>query len=185
MHRHFPKAFLASFLSLSLAAAFAADAPAKRAITLNDLARLQHVSSPVVSPDGKWVLYTVGQIDSKDDKSVSHLWMVNWDGSERVQLTFDKEGASNPLFSPDGKYISFLSSRPGPAKGAQIWVMDRRGGEAQQFTAITDQEIANYDWSPDAKKLLLTLHPKPEPDPQEGKPPAPPKPIQVNRYHFK
>lgn len=176
---------IASAFSLALAPSTATFAQARRAITLNDLARLQRVNSPVVSPDGKWVLYTVSQIDTKDDKSIVHLWMVSWDGSERVQLTYDKEGASNPLFSPDGRYISFLSSRPGAAKGSQIWVMDRRGGEAQQFTAITDQEIANYAWSPDSKKLLLTLHPKAEPDPQEGKPPAPPKPIQIDRYHFK
>ncbi len=90
--------------------------------------------------------------------------MVKWDGSERLQLTFGKEGAGNPRFSPDGKYISFLSSRPGPAKGTQVWVLDRRGGEPEQLTAITDQEIEDYIWSPDSKKLLLTLQPKSEPD---------------------
>ena len=63
--------------------------------------------------------------------------------------------------------------------------MDRRGGEAEQLTGITDQEIEGYSWSPDSKKLLLTLHPKDEPDPEEGKPPAPPKPIVIDRYHFK
>jgi len=63
--------------------------------------------------------------------------------------------------------------------------MDRRGGEAEQLTNITDQNIQGYSWSPDSKKLLLTLHPKAEPDPEEGKPPAPPKPIVIDRYHFK
>ncbi len=165
--------------------AFAADAPQKRAITLDDLARLQRVSGPAISPDGEWVAYTVSQIDTKDDKSVTHLWMVKWDGSADLQLTYDKEGGSAPKFSPDGKYISFMSSRPGPAKGSQVWVMDRRGGEAQQLTAITDQDIERYDWSPDGKKLLLTLHPKAEPEPEEGKKPEPPKPIVIDRYHFK
>ncbi len=164
---------------------FAADAPKKRAITLDDLVKEQRVGGPVVSPDGVWVLYSVAQIDVKEDKRVSHLWMVKWDGTERLQLTYGKEGASEPRFSPDGKYISFLSSRPGAAKGNQLWVMDRRGGEPQQFTAITDQEIEGYVWSPDAKKLLLTMHPKTEPDVEEGKPPAPEKPIQIDRYHFK
>jgi dipeptidyl aminopeptidase/acylaminoacyl peptidase len=170
---------------VALPLAFAADAPQKRAITLDDLARLQRVGGPAISPDGEWVAYTVSQIDTKDDKSVSHLWMVKWDGSADLQLTYDKEGASAPKFSPDGKYISFMSSRPGPAKGSQIWVMDRRGGEAQQLTAITDQNIERYDWSPDGKKLLLTLHPKAEPEPEEGKKPEPPKPIVIDRYHFK
>jgi len=163
----------------------AADAPKKRDIALDDLARLQRVGAPVVSPEGDWVLYTVSQIDTKEDKSVTHLWMVKWDGSVRVQLTFDKEGASAPRFSPDGRYISFLSSRPGPAKGTQVWAMDRQGGEAQQMTAITDQEIEDYNWSPDGKRLLLALHPKSEPDPEEGKPPAAAKPIVIDRYHFK
>ena len=138
----------------------------------------------MLSPDGDWILYTVSQVDAKEDKSQSHLWLANWDGSVHLQLTYGKEGASSPRFSPDGKYISFLSSRPGPAKGTQVWVMDRRGGEPQQLTAITDQEIEGYLWSPDAKKLLLTLHPKAEPDAEEGKPPAPPKPIVIDRYHF-
>ena len=173
-------------LALSLAAiAQAADAPKKRAITLDDLARFQRVGAPVVSPEGDWVVYTVSQTDTKEDKGQTHLWMVKWDGSARLQLTFGKEGASAPRFSPDGRYISFLSSRPGPAKDTQIWLLDRRGGEAEQLTAITDQEIESYSWSPDSKKLLLSLHPKAEPDAEEGKPPVPPKPIVIDRYHFK
>lgn len=180
------QSLVALFLSLAIAShAFAADAAKKRAITLDDLARLQRVGSPAVSPDGEWVAYTVSQVDTKEDKSVTHVWMIKWDGSADLQLTYGKEGASAPRFSPDGKYLSFLSSRPGPAKGSQVWVMDRRGGEAQQLTAITDKEIASYTWSPDGKKLLLALHPKAEPDPEEGKPPAPPKPIVIDRYHFK
>jgi dipeptidyl aminopeptidase/acylaminoacyl peptidase len=163
----------------------AADAPKKRGITLDDLPRFLRVGAPVVSPDGAWVMYTVSQIDAKEDKGQTHLWMVKWDGSAKVQLTFDKEGASSPKFSPDGKYISFMSSRPGPAKGDQVWLLDRRGGEAEQLTAITEQGIEGYSWSPDSQKLLLTLTPKAEPDAEEGKPPAPPKPIVIDRYHFK
>jgi dipeptidyl aminopeptidase/acylaminoacyl peptidase len=162
-----------------------ADAPKKRAITLDDLARIERVGSPVVSPDGEWVVYTVSTTDTKEDKSQTHLWMVKWDGSARIQLTYGKEGASAPKFSPDGRFISFLSSRPGKSKGTQVWAMDRRGGEAEQLTDVTDQEIEGYVWSPDEKKLLLTLHPKSEPDAEEGKPPEPPKPIVIDRYHFK
>jgi dipeptidyl aminopeptidase/acylaminoacyl peptidase len=176
--------FLGVLLSL-LTSALAADAPKKRDITLDDLAKFERVGGPVVSPDGNWVVYSVSQVDTKEDKSLTHLWMVKWDGSVDLQLTYGKDGASSPKFSPDGRYISFISSRPGAAKGDQVWVMDRRGGEAEQFTAITDQEIGGYSWSPDSKKLLLTLRPKNEPDPEEGKPPAPPKPVVIDRYHFK
>ncbi|HTB98300.1 MAG TPA: S9 family peptidase [Terracidiphilus sp.] len=190
MLRSFPKNLLCSLFCLGLlpslfSSAQAADTPKKRDITLDDLAKLQRVGSPVVSPDGDWVIYTVSQTDTKEDKGQSHLWMVKWDGSVHLQLTFGKEGASEPKFSPDGRYISFMSSRPGPAKGDQVWVMDRRGGEAEQFTAITDQNIEGYSWSPDSKRLLLTMRPKSEPDAEEGKPPAPPKPVVIDRYHFK
>ena len=170
----------------AVSTAFAADAPKKRAITLDDLARIERVGSPAISPDGEWIVYTVSKTDVKEDKGQTHLWMVKWDGSVRIQLTYGKEGASAPRFSPDGKYISFMSSRPGAVKGSQVWVMDRRGGEAEQLTDVKDQNIEGYSWSPDAKKLLLTLHPKSEPDePEDGKKPEPPKPIVIDRYHFK
>jgi dipeptidyl aminopeptidase/acylaminoacyl peptidase len=174
-----------AFAAAATHAELAADGAKKHDMMLDDLARLERVGAPVVSPEGDWVLYTVSQIDSKEDKSVTHLWMVKWDGSVRLQLTFDKEGASAPRFSPDGRTISFLSSRPGPAKGTQVWAMDRRGGEAQQLTAVTDREIEDYSWSPDAKTLILSLRPKSEPDAEEGKPPAAAKPIVIDRYHFK
>jgi dipeptidyl aminopeptidase/acylaminoacyl peptidase len=186
MLRRTLKALLCFSLSLACAAsALAAGTPPKRPITLDDLARIHRVGSPTVSPDGAWVVYTVSGTDTKEDKSLTHLWMVKWDGSARIQLTYDKEGASDPKFSPDGRYISFMSSRPGKTKGAQVWAMDRRGGEAEQLTDITDQEIEGYIWSPDGKELLLSLHPKSEPDAEEGKPPEPPKPIVIDRYHFK
>jgi dipeptidyl aminopeptidase/acylaminoacyl peptidase len=159
--------------------------PAKRAISLDDLPRIGRVGGVALSPDGGWVLYTVSKPDVKEDKGHSELWMVRWDGTMATQLTFGKEGASDAKFSPDGKYISFLSSRPGAAKGAQVWVLNRMGGEPEQFTAITTQEIEGYAWSPDAKRLLLTMQPKAEADAEEGKPPAPPKPIVIDRYHFK
>ena len=174
-----------TFALAAIASLHAADTPKKRDITLDDLAKFQRVSPPTISPDGEWILYTVGQVDIKEDKSQTHLWMVKWDGSLHLQLTYGKDGASAPKFSPDGRYISFLSSRPGTVKGDQVWVMDRRGGEAEQLTNITDQNIQSYDWAPDSKRLLLTLHPKAEPDPEEGKPPAPAKPIVIDRYHFK
>lgn len=202
MPRKMPLACLCLTLLLSIFTfARPADAPKKRSITLDDFARLQSVGSPVVSPDGEWVVYTVRQIDVNEDKNVSQLWMVKWDGSSNFQLTFSKEGASSPKFSPDGRYISFTGSRPGTTKGSQIWLLDRRGGEAQQVTFINNQSIEEYSWSPDSKMLLLTLHPKHDVDTDEEKKPdstntetakkdepkksKAPKPIVIDRYHFK
>ncbi len=137
-----------------------------------------------ISPDGAWVLYSVSRPDVKEDKGHSDLWMVRWDGSQATQLTFGKEGASNARFSPDGKYISFLSSRPGAAKGTQLWVMNRLGGEPEQFTAFKGQDIEDYSWSPDSKRILFAMQPDAEPEAEDGKP-KPPKPIVIDRYHFK
>jgi dipeptidyl aminopeptidase/acylaminoacyl peptidase len=182
-------ALLVTALSASVAV-FAQSTPAKRAISLDDLPKFGRVSTPVLSPDGAWLLYSVSRVDTKEDKNHTDLWMERWDGSSNLQLTFGKEGASHPAFSPDGKYISFLSSRPGKTKGDQVWLLNRLGGEPEQLTAITElggaaQEVQDYAWSPDSKRLLITLRPKAEPEAEEGKPPALPKPIVIDRYHFK
>jgi dipeptidyl aminopeptidase/acylaminoacyl peptidase len=163
-------------------------ASAKRYLNLEDLNRLREVEDPQVSPDGHWVAYTVRSVDSEADKNVTHVWMSAWDGSETLQLTFDSESESSPRWSPDGKYLSFVSSRTGKAKGSQVWIMDRRGGEAHQLTDLKNLNLSQYDWAPDSKKLLLVLQEKEEPDADEAKPgapPKPPKPIVIDRYHFK
>src|ERR1700728_3622358 len=146
---------LFSVALLVTTAALAQATPAKRAISVDVLAKIGRVGSPILSPDGAWFLYSVSRMDTKEDKNHSGLWMMRWDGTANIQLTFGKEGASHPAFSPDGKYISFLSSRPGKAKGDQVWLLNRLGGEPEQFTAITGYELGDYAWSPDGKRLLL------------------------------
>src|SRR5438270_5737829 len=162
----------------------------KRPIHLDDLAQLKDVADPQCSPDGNWIVFTVASVDREADKRLTHLWMVSWDGKEQIQLTHDSESASSPRWSPDGKYISFISSRPGKAKGAQVWTLDRRGGEAYQLTHFKNMGITAHSWAPDSKHLLLVLKEKEEPEAEEGKPgasapPKPPKPIVLDRYHFK
>ena len=164
-----------------------AQSTAKRSLTVDDIYRLHDVADPQISPDGKWVAYTVSEIDKEADRKLSHIWMTSWDGSQNVQLTFGSESESSPRWSPDGKYISFVSSRPVKTKGSQIWLMDRRGGEARQLTHLKNYDISEHAWAPDSKKLLLVLQEKlePEPDEKAGAKPKPPKPIVIDRYHFK
>ncbi len=175
----------------SLAASLVAQTAAgKRPIKLDDLNRLHDVASPQVSPDGKWIAYTVSSINKEEDKRDSDVWMVSWDGAQTVQLTNSPESEGSPKWSPDGKYISFTSSRPGKAKGNQVWALDRRGGEAVQLTDIKSSKISDYQWSPDSKKLLLSMRESNDPEadndtPKAGAPPKPPKPIVLDRYHFK
>lgn len=177
------------FFGLCLFPLAAQTAPAPHTITLNDLFRFQQVGSARVSPHGNWIAYTVRTVDKKADKSVSNVWQVSWDGKTDLKMT-DSYGQSsgNPRYSPDGKYLSFTSSRPGAAKGSQVWVIDRRGGEARQLTSVKGH-ISDYAWSPDSKELLLAYSLPEEPQKKDKNcdctPPKKPKPIVIDRYHFK
>jgi len=152
--------------------------------------RFHDVRDAQVSPDGKWVAYTLSSVDTTADKGDTDVWMVSWDGSQQVRLTSSPESENAPRWSPDGRYLSFLSGRPGKAKGTQVWLLDRMGGEAQQFTDVKGR-ISSYEWSPDSKKLLLLMADRDPGDTDDDKPAAQganakaPKPIVIDRYKFK
>jgi dipeptidyl aminopeptidase/acylaminoacyl peptidase len=169
--------------------------PAKRLLKIDDMHRFHDVRDVQLSPDGKWVAYTVNTVDPAADKSDTDVWIASWDGNQQMRMTTSTESESAPRWSPDGKYLSFLSSRPGKAKGNQVWLLDRNGGEAQQFTDVKGR-LAGYDWSPDAKKLLLVMADRDPNDPADdtpggapaATPAAPgkaPKPIVIDKYKFK
>lgn len=162
---------------------------ARHPMTLDDMTRFRNVSDPQVSPDGKFIAYVVSTVDVKADKSNSHIWMIGTDGSNDRQITFSNESENSPRWSPDGKYLSFTSSRPGKARGNQVWLLDRAGGEAFQLTELKGR-LQGYEWSPDAKRLALIIgDPDPEaeagPSPQPGATPRVPKPIVIDRYRYK
>lgn len=159
----------------------------KPGLKIDDLNQLVRIGDPKLSPDGKQIVYTVTRVDTEDDKNITELWMVDWDGSNNLQLTYGTESASSPQWSPDGRYLAFTSSRPGKAKGAQVWALDRRGGEARQVTDVKPElSLNDFRWSPDAKQLVLTLREKDEPESDDkNAKPKPPKPIVIDRYHFK
>jgi dipeptidyl aminopeptidase/acylaminoacyl peptidase len=180
--------FIFSFLLFATlrASASIAQTPDKRLLTLDDLAVLRDVSDPQISPDGAWVVYTVSTIDMKDDKKNSDLWMTSWDGAKTIQLTFSKESEHTPRWSPDGKYLAFLSGRTVEEETGQIWLMNRDGGEAEKITDFKGG-VNDYIWSPDGKRLaLIVADPDSEAiavkDKSEKKTP---KPIVIDRYQFK
>ena len=164
---------------------------AKRPISLDDLAKIRSVGDPQVSPDGKWVAFTVGTVDAEKDRRDTDLWMASWDGSQQIRLTATPEsGESMPRWSPDGRYLAFLTSRGDEEekkKGAQVWLLNRSGGEAQKLTDIKGG-ISDYSWSPDSKRLVLVVNdpdPNAEPEKKEGWKRKTRPPIVVDRYHFK
>src|SRR5918998_1229109 len=162
---------------------------ARRPMKVDDMSRFRNVSDPQISPDGKWVAYVVNSTDVKEDKASSHIWMVGIDGSNNRQITFSNESENSPRFSPDGKYLSFTSSRPGKTRGNQVWLLDRSGGEAMQLTELKGR-LQGHEWSPDSKRLALVIgdpdpDADPNPSPQPGATPRVPKPIVIDRYRFK
>src|SRR4051812_29758498 len=140
----------------------------KRLLRPGDIYRMRTVGDANVSPDGQWIAYTVSTIDSAKDKHNSNIWMVSMDGKQTVQLTNSSDNESYPRWSPDGKYISFMSARQGST--TQVWILDRRGGEGIKLTDAKG-DLSGYSWSPDSKKLLLVM--KDPKDTAKNKPPQP------------
>jgi len=123
----------------------------KHAITFDDLIRMHRISEAQVSPDGKWVAYTVATPDMEANRNASNVWMVATAGGEALQLTQSGHDTS-PVWSPDGKAIAFLSSRGGTS---QVYQLSMDGGEAKQFTHLsTGADFVK--WSPDGKTIAFT-----------------------------
>jgi len=179
------------FLHLALAAVVtltglqvSAAPQTSRRLTVDDLFLLRSVGDPRVSPDGEWVAYTVSQMDAEKDNSDTDIWMAPFAGGEAVRLTTSDEPETQPRWSPDGRYLAFLSGRDGDE--SQVWLLPRGGGEAVR---VTDQDsgVSAFEWSPDSTRLALVAT-DPDPEKTAGEnddAPKSPKPILVTRRQFK
>jgi dipeptidyl aminopeptidase/acylaminoacyl peptidase len=174
---------------------------ARRAITVDDVFELRDVLDPQITADGKWVAYTVSTMSLKEDKTETRIWMVPAGSGDAIVMTAPKESSSHPRWSANGKYLAFLSKR-GEGK-TQVWRLNRMGGEAEQLTE-TIQDVDDFAWSPDSKRMILVLRdPSPEElqeakakekekpgseakdkDGKSGKPKTP-RPHVIDRYRFK
>jgi dipeptidyl aminopeptidase/acylaminoacyl peptidase len=145
-------------LTFAIAAQIFAQAPGRRAFTFEDMMALKRISSPVVSPDGKWVLFSAVDVDLAANKKTTHLWVVSLAGGESRQLTNDPAGEDRGRWSPDGKHFLFVSARGG---SQQVWDADfdpasgTVQGTPHQITNIST-EADGALWSPDGRNILFT-----------------------------
>ncbi|HZE70097.1 MAG TPA: S9 family peptidase [Pyrinomonadaceae bacterium] len=145
------------FLSLS-----SAD-DTRRVPSVDDLLTLKTIGGVQISPDGKWVAYTVSYSDFKQDAFVTQIWIAEVGSGRRYQLTRGDKSSTNPRWSPKGDWLAFLSNRIEDKN--QIFTINPRGGEAIQLTK-SETAIGNYSWSEDGKSIAYVAA---EPVPQISK----------------
>jgi dipeptidyl aminopeptidase/acylaminoacyl peptidase len=177
-------------LAATAASVFTTEPATARLLAVSDINNMRDVSAPAIDPSGNWVAYQVGSVDVKADKSFNHIWMTSWDGTRTVQLTNrEKESESTPRFSPDGRYLAFISSRTDKHDNDQLWLLDRMGGEARPLTRLNGS-VVDYVWSPTGRQIaLIVMDPDPA-DKDDAKGDAkdddkPVRPIVIDRFQFK
>ena len=130
----------------------------KRVTEAEDLYRLRLIDGCELSPDGRYVLYSLQRIDRKSEKKYSNLWTVPASKSAPRQFTYGDQSDSQPKWSPDGEQIAFLSNRD-DEKQPQIYVIPFGGGEARRLTDFKGT-IAAFEWSPDCRRLVCQIRKK-------------------------
>lgn len=138
-----------AFLGLALAVAPAS----AKGLTIDDMLAMQRVGDPVVSPDGKWVVFSVRDTDFDANRGRFDLWIASVDGAVPARrLTTHPENDTDGRWSPDGKWVYFLSSRSG---SSQVWRIAPAGGEAEQVTKLP-VDLNGFKLFPDGKRLVIT-----------------------------
>jgi dipeptidyl aminopeptidase/acylaminoacyl peptidase len=127
-------------------------AEAKHNLTFEDLMKVQRVSDPQLSPDGKWIAYEVGVADFGANKVVKHLWLISAGGGDARQLTRGDWSDTRPRWSPDGKSLAFISTRSGKS---QVWILSLDGGDPRQLTSLST-ETDGVTWAAKGDTLLFT-----------------------------
>src|SRR5215472_3568726 len=140
-------------LALLLAAAAAFAQPKPRYLDKETFFQMEAVTAPDISPDGGQIVFTRGWTDVAKDQAAANLWLVGADGSRLRELTQGAWRDSEPVWSPDGKRVAFLSTRSGTP---QIHVMWADTHEASQLTHV-DFTPSALRWSPDGKWIAFNM----------------------------
>ncbi|MGE0399096.1 MAG: prolyl oligopeptidase family serine peptidase [Kofleriaceae bacterium] len=137
----------------------AAASPAiAKGLTVEDMLAMQRVADPQVSPDGKWVVYSVRDTDYDANRGRVDLWLTNIDGTQTRRLTSHPENDSDARWTKDGAFIYFMSTRSG---SSQVWRISPSGGEAEQVTKLPT-DVNGFDLFPDGKRLVVAIDVWPE-----------------------
>ena len=121
----------------------------RRPMTPKDVVGLKQAAEPQISPDGNQVVFSVRELDEKDNLYQSDLWLVGATSGEPVRLTYHPKNDTAPAWSPDGNLIAFLSERE---EKAQVFVMSARGGEPWRLTEAK-AGVAAFSWAADATAI--------------------------------
>src|SRR5271170_4067411 len=154
-------ALVLAALVLQTGASAQSSPPSPRPITIDDYFQIQTVHDAQLSSDGRWVAYAVDKSTLKTDKNETRIWMIPASGGDALPMTAEGVSSSHPRWSPDGKFLAFLSERK--EGKTQVWLLNRQGGEAQQLTD-TAQDVEDFAWSPDGRRMVLVLR---DPTPEE------------------
>jgi len=149
------KRFIALFVVL-LVGPFTLALAQNRTYTIEDLLKVRRVGDPQVSPDGKRVAFTVGDVNFDANRIVTQIYVMSIEGGAMKQLTTGDRSSSAPRWSPDGKKIAYTT-------GSQVWVMDSDGDNKEQVTKISTGAAAPV-WSPDGKWIAFTSEVYPDCD---------------------
>jgi len=145
---------------LAGASALAGQTPVPtRTPTIDQSLEMQSVGSPMISPDGNRVIYEQTRTNWENNAFETDLWLADAATGERHRLTVAAKSSSDAAWSPDGKWIAFLSDRPAPMKDSpadkrQVYVMPADGGEAQQLTKM-EKGVNSFEWAPDSARIAI------------------------------
>ncbi len=142
MHRKFLRTFLVC------SAAFAAGTTP----TIDESLSMKSVGGAQISPDGRYVAYTVQQANWDENDFINQIWLANIASGDRIQLTSGKKSSGGPQWSPDSRRLAFTSNRDGKQ---QIYIISPSGGEASQLTA-EENGVGSIAWAPDGASIAFT-----------------------------